>query len=373
MIRLFVLVFTLFVAGCEPAPRTFGEGEFPNGLSKWGLLQVGRGELKVHADSTAYDLNTPLFSDYALKLRTVWTPEGATGLIDTDGNVHLPVGSVITKTFYYAVDATGMRNDPVQATQFADGGLDLNEVRLIETRLLVHLEDGWVGLPYIWNEAQTEASLEITGAILPITVSGLGEFNYVVPDFNQCQGCHVTDLEKNKLEPIGLKARHLNKSYDYLQQAENQLRALSHKHKLDGLQDIHQYPTNADWQDRFASLDHRARSYLDINCGHCHNPKGPADTSGMFLNIEEESLLALGVCKPPIAAGQGTGGFSYGIDPGKGQESILTFRMLSDDPGAMMPELGRSLVHKEGVRLISQWIDEMEGTCGSFRIATDSR
>jgi hypothetical protein len=30
----------------------------------------------------------------------------------------------------------------------------------------------------------------------------------------------------------------------------------------------------------------------------------------------------------------------------------------------MMPELGRSLTHEEGVALIAEWIREMEGECG---------
>jgi hypothetical protein len=39
--------------------------------------------------------------------------------------------------------------------------------------------------------------------------------------------------------------------------------------------------------------------------------------------------------------------------------------MTSIDPGAMMPELGRSLVHDEGVALIADWISEMEGSCNN--------
>ncbi len=31
--------------------------------------------------------------------------------------------------------------------------LDLTQVRLIETRLLVHQESGWQALPYVWNNA----------------------------------------------------------------------------------------------------------------------------------------------------------------------------------------------------------------------------
>ena len=33
--------------------------------------------------------------------------------------------------------------------------------------------------------------------------------------------------------------------------------------------------------------------------------------------------------------------------------------MQSTNPGAMMPELGRTLVHDEGVALISDWIKSM--------------
>lgn len=144
--------------------------------------------------------------------------------------------------------------------------------------------------------------------------------------------------------------------------ADDQLGHLAQRHRLDGLADA-DYRANAGLGDKEASLDHRVRSYLDINCGHCHSPVGAADTSGMFLNIEETDPLKLGVCKPPVAAGQGTGGFLFGIDPGNGKESILTFRMESLDPGAMMPELGRSLVHEEGVELIIDWIEAMSGEC----------
>src|SRR3546814_10895541 len=80
-------------------------------------------------------------------------------------------------------------------------------------------------------------------------------------------------------------------------------------------------PRNADWRDAaHASLDGRARAYLDINCGHCHNEKGPADTSGLWLDVGDHPPRHLGLCKPSIAAGQGTGGHRFGIVPGKRSE-----------------------------------------------------
>ncbi|MBM7093408.1 hypothetical protein JTP67_33865, partial [Streptomyces sp. S12] len=74
--------------------------------------------------------------------------------------------------------------------------------------------------------------------------------------------------------------------------------------------------------------------------------------------------LRLGRCKLPIAAGHGTGDHRYGVVPGKPDESILIYRMRSDDPSVMMPELGRSVVHEEGVKLIRDWIAAQQGQCG---------
>jgi len=125
-------------------------------------------------------------------------------------------------------------------------------------------------------------------------------------------------------------------------------------------------PMNSDWKISHSNqteLNHKARSYLDINCGHCHNPTGAGDTSGLFLHMGETNLLKLGRCKPPVAAGQGTGGRLVSIQPGDAAGSILSYRMQSLDLGAMMPELGRSTVHIEGVQVIAEWIDAMEGGC----------
>jgi hypothetical protein len=51
------------------------------------------------------------------------------------------------------------------------------------------------------------------------------------------------------------------------------------------------------------------------------------------------------------------------VVPGQPDDSILVFRMATDDPGSRMPELGRSLVHTEGVDLVSEWITTLGGEC----------
>ena len=128
---------------------------------------------------------------------------------------------------------------------------------------------------------------------------------------------------------------------------------------LTGLPDLESVPKMASWSDASIALEDRARAYLDANCGHCHRHEGAANTSGMFLDIHTNTPAELGVNKAPIAAGRGTGNRLYGIVPGQADASILLYRMESDDPGIRMPEVGRQLVHQEGIDLIREWIESM--------------
>jgi uncharacterized repeat protein (TIGR03806 family) len=319
-------------------------------------------------------LNTALFTDYAHKLRTVWMPAGTTAAYG-DENFDYPVGTVITKTFYYPKDAGGqqavvLRTDDYSRDYVAGKtgeALDLENVRLMETRVLVKRADGWQALPYVWNAEQTDAVLEIAGDATRLQLaSASGEstsFTYVVPDANQCAGCHADNHTEKAIMPLGPRARHLNKDYAYADGAENQLLHWQQVGYLSGLPEFAAIPKNVNFKDATASLEERARSYLDINCGHCHNPSGPADTSGLMLHHLEQDRRKLGLCKPPVAAGTGSGNRLFAIVPGEPEESILNFRVETTNPGAMMPELGRSLEHDEGTALLRDWVASMPGSC----------
>lgn len=198
---------------------------------------------------------------------------------------------------------------------------------------------------------------------LKTTAGNTSEFTYVVPDANQCAGCHADNFTGKEISPLGPRARHLNRDYPYRSGAENQLEYWQKIGYLSGVPEIKELPRLAKFSDVSQSLEVRARAYLDINCGHCHNPAGAADTSGLMLNYSETDSLKLGLCKPPVAAGTGSGERLFAIVPGEPDHSILNFRVESTDPGAMMPELGRSLVHEEGVELLRQWVAAMPGNC----------
>ena len=367
------LLALLLLAGCQRGmpPVAFHADGRPPRLSDWHVVEVHDGRLQLNDGVVPYDLNTPLFTDYAHKLRTVWMPKGTTAKYQPTDTLDFPVGTVISKTFYYPRAADGKfgdvaRNDDY-SRDFAGQGLDMANVRLIETRILVHRKDGWAAIPYVWNDAQTEATLARTGAVLPLALVGTDnareDFNYVVPDESQCQSCHAQDWIDRKVHPIGPKARHINKDYHYADGSANQLEHLARLGYLSGLPALAEVPRDANWEDTRATLDARARAYLDINCGHCHNANGAANTTGLTLDAGTPEDRHLGICKPPTAAGQGTGDHFFDIVPGQPDESILPYRLSSKEPGVMMPELGRSTVHREGVALIKAWIAAQPGSC----------
>ncbi len=368
MRRLAFALLCLALAACAPRalePRYIEEG-MPESLADWGMVGVRDGKLVLAEGAQPYDLNTPLFTDYAGKLRTVWMPRGQAAGWSADEALDFPVGTVITKTFFYpkAADGKVAPGDGLKLSQTGQG-LDLQKIRLVETRVLVRRKDGWAAFPYVWDEAQKAARLKRTGQPIPMTLVRPGReeaFVYQVPNVNQCAGCHATDHATKKLWPIGLKARHLNREVTLAGSSFNQLERLAAIGYLRGLPG--ERPRAADWLDQSVDIDARARAWLDINCAHCHSATGPADTSGLYLTASTPVGPQLGLCKPPIAAGQGTGGFRYGIHPGKPEESILVYRTASTDPGAMMPELGRALAHDEAVALLKRWIAQMPGGCG---------
>ena len=52
--------------------------------------------------------------------------------------------------------------------QAPGASLDLDQVRLLETRLLINTSSGWVAIPYVWNAEQTEATLALAGDTLSL-------------------------------------------------------------------------------------------------------------------------------------------------------------------------------------------------------------
>ena len=343
--------------------RSAVDGEPFERLSSYNLFSWNPSHgFRFNTRVVPYDLNTPLFSDYALKQRALYVPKGEAASYEPELAFELPVGAVLIKNFLFPADLRA----PTQ------------NLRLIETRLLIRQEDGLQALPYVWDAEQKDATFAPAGEVRTISfIDALGErrtAEYLIPQRNQCEECHAHSQGRfapPELVVIGLKARHLHRDYDYGGKAgsRNQLEYLAELGMLRGLPALESIAAAYDFRPIEQGgvealppddLEPAARSYLDINCAHCHAPNAvQGDTSRLFLNHGNTDLFHLGVCKRPGSAGTGNGGLTFDIVPGDPDNSILYFRTHTDQVGAMMPLLGRSLTHDRGAELVRAWIEAM--------------
>jgi uncharacterized repeat protein (TIGR03806 family) len=312
------LVVLALLAGCGDDDGGT-PARFPETLAEWNLFSDAAAQAPAD-DVVPYQVIASLWADYAVKHRFIRLPAGATITYDPLEKWGFPVGALLIKTFAY-------------------------DTRLLETRLLVREEAGWTPITYVWNEAQTEARYTVAGARIPVSFMDL---EYRVPNTNQCLGCHGDVGETNVLGP---RTRQLDR--------DGQLESMAALGMFD------RAPEPAAERVRLvdplgtAPVAERARSYLDANCAHCHNPTAAAQSTGLRLNLESSSPEDLGICRLPFSAGEGTGGRLYDVVPGHPEESIVIFRMQSTEPEIKMPEFPSQLSDPDGVAVVSQWIAEM--------------
>ena len=341
LINLFIVFGFITNAFSQVNDSVILDTKVPKKLSEFNFF-ADMGLQAPNEGVLPYDLINPLFSDYADKLRFVYVPKNKKVGYSPDKVLDFPDGSVLIKTFAYLNDHPESKIDK----------------QLLETRLLIKKNDSWKNISYIWNEEQDDAYLSIAGKTINtafVMEDGTERtVRYRVPNINQCKECHQLNKE---IQPIGPKVRNLNHKFSYIDGTLNQIKKWQLMEWIDSADN---YPTMANWSNEENDLESRARAYLDINCGHCHIPGGSADTTGLYLNLKEDSNIHIGIYKKPVAAGRASNNLKYSIDPGNPSKSILSFRMTSLDPGIMMPESGRSLNHKEGVELIEKWIKNMK-------------
>ena len=314
------------------------EGKFFPKLSDYRFFKDLTSQIPVD-EVLPYELQSDLFSDYTHKQRFVYVPPRMKVGHEKNKVFMFPVGSVLIKTFSY-------QNTMSELTP-----------QLLETRLLIHSEGGWKAVSYIWNEDQSEAYLSLVGGTIQTSFSdedgNIRSVRYRAPNKNQCKECHQINAS---LTPIGPKARNMNLTLSYDDEPQNQL---AKWHDLGWIDQDIDFMKMINYSSLNEDIEDRARAYLEINCAHCHIPGGAADTTGLYLMLEETNKKSLGFYKKPVAAGKASFNLKYSIVPKKPNQSILLRRMESMDPGIMMPESGRALKHAEGIEVISEWINSL--------------
>lgn len=284
-----------------------------------------------------------LFTDYAMKNRWVWMPEGVSASYNGDHDIlNFPVGTVLIKNFYY---------DSIQP---------LNEKKIIETRLMILKSSGWIFAEYVWNDEQTEAYLDLDGSYKNISFIENGQTmstNYRIPSETECLTCHK---DNSQALPIGPKPQNLNFDYNYSDGTMNQLQKWIQSGYLENT-----LPGNIvstiDYRDESQPLRLRLRSYLDINCAHCHRENSHCSYRPLRFAFSETVISQnMGICVTPDEMLSPS--LIEVIVPGNVNKSLMHFRLNSTSEATRMPLLGRTLVHQEGVQLLKDFINSIS-TC----------
>ena len=289
-----------------------------------------------------YELASSLFTDYALKKRFVWMPHGSKATYSGDHEIlGFPIGSALIKNFYY---------NNVQPN---------NETRIIETRIMILKSTGWVFAEYVWNDEQTEAYLDMEGSYKNISWQQGGETkssNYRIPSENECMTCHK---DNNQPIPIGTKPQNMNFDYAYSDGTSNQLFKWIQTGFLENNLPS-SIVSSIDYMDESYPLRLRLRSYLDVNCAHCHRENSHCSYRPLRLAFSETiNSQNMGICIVPDEQISSQAQLIEIIVPGNVQKSMMHFRLNSTAENNRMPLLGRTIVHEEGVQLLKDFINSI--------------
>ncbi|MDB6110919.1 MAG: hypothetical protein JWR69_2669 [Pedosphaera sp.] len=322
-------------------------GTLPPLLSQTAAFQDTRSLTPV-ASLIPYDLNVSFWSDSATKLRWMALPHdpAATsakiGFAPT-GEWTFPNGTVFVKHFEIATDETHPELK-----------------RRLETRLLVRDATGGVyGVTYKWRPDNSDADLlatNLTETLLIKTATGVRTQNWYYPSREDCRTCH-TDKAGYVL---GVKTRQLNRDFTYPNHVtDNQLRAWNHLSLFaPDLKeaDLPTYARLARSDDTTASLETRARSYLDANCAHCHRPGG---TVAYFDARFDTPLAQQNLIQGQVLINQGIDQARI-IAPNDPWRSIMFMRVNTVE-AIKMPPLAHEKLDQESVSLLRQWIESLPG------------
>jgi hypothetical protein len=226
---------------------------------------------------------------------------------------------------------------------------------------MIRKASGWIFAEYVWNAAQTEAYLDMAGSNTMVEWKDENNVtrvvdSYRIPSDQQCMTCHKYNEQPI---PIGIKPQNLNNNYTFTTGLKNQLAKWIEVGYLDNNLPL-TITSTVDYNDTSKSLDLRVRSYLDINCAHCHQTNSHCDYRPMRFAFSETTDLAnMGVCVNTQDMASFPPALGKIVNPNNINRSMLHFRLNTDNESYRMPLIGRTEIHTEGIALIEQWINSL--------------
>ena len=351
--ELFLLDYRGSIYRLEPNPAPDRSREFPRRLSQTGLF-ASLAPLQPAPGVIEYSINSTHWADGSRSRRWLAVPPGGTVKIDGKGNWQFPDGSVIAKTII--IDGIGSSRKTVK----------------LETQILHREQNSWRPYTYVWDSAERDASLaDAQGFSRVLQVhddqapGGLRQQTWRFAGRKECSLCHNPWVEARttifgiqSASLLGVHVRQLNRVHEYDSHPADQLATLQHIGLLDA--DVPKLQQNnpafVDPYDESADLDARARTYLHLNCAHCHQQHaGGAANIVLTHSAALKDTVMLGV-RPT----QGTFGIADAriVAPGDPSLSVLIYRVAKLG-GGRMPRVGSAEVDSRGLRLLHDWIAGM--------------
>ncbi len=279
-----------------------------------------------------FDIISPLWSDNASKQRFMALPNNSTIEVTPEGDLQFPVGTVLVKNF-------------------------LLDNKLVETRLLMRHELFWSGHAYEWQfDLQGNPVDAIRLSSNKTTL--VGSQNWYFPGPAECFNCHVQQSNV----ALGPELQQLNRVIQYpgTRDARPQLQAMSDMGIFTSALTEEQLTTRKLYaiSEDNASFEDRARSYLQSNCAHCHQPGGPTPAN-MDLRFQVE-FNAMDICnKTPDLGDTGLAGIKL-FDPAGtsgSPNSMLLQRMQTTESTSRMPPIATEIAHSQAIDVFLGWMD----------------
>ena len=342
---------TLFrlVANPEFDSELFNMKNFPRQLSQTGLFRNAIRQ-EVNAGVREFTINQPQWQDGAVgkhflalpemeKLTVFNEPQPIGAIAMFNSRLHYPSGTVLAKTLYLPGKSQSAEPD---------------SSRKIETQLLHFDGRLWRGYSYVWNEGQTDAELAPSSG-MDLTLPGSDRQRWRVHSRTECMQCHNPWPETTlAFTPEQLHQPAKGTASQWLSLVREGYVATLTSQRTNIEPDKCVQRTLSSSAD--ATTDLKARSYLHVNCAHCHqNGAGAAVNLSLKITDDDKATKAIN-----IAPTKGDLGLKDGklIAAGDSLSSVLLFRMASSSAGRM-PHIGSREVDFAAVTLIGDWINGM--------------
>lgn len=330
-----------------PNPQPASTAEFPRRLSETGLFASTAEQIPA-AGVIPYEINAHHWADGTESQQ--WIALSGDSQLTMYANSDWKTGQV-KDHFEFPHDAV-----LAKTISYRDAESDGVANRRLETQVLHRHGDDWNAYNYVWNDEQTDAILQDNvGSDREIKIvdteqdQGFRTQVWHHASRDECSLCHIWSAGTVH----GFKLNQINRvdadgKRNQLERLENTGIFAVPVRRVDPI---------ASPYDPQASLAARARSYLHMNCAHCHR-RGGGGTAAFELvgNLPLEKLDLVdarptqgdfGITNPKVVAS------------GDPYRSVLMYRMIKSGRGRM-PQFGPTLIDQRGVRLIHDWIASMK-------------